>query len=99
MSSRDALRRRFIGRTNLLAATVIDRDAGNCLLRVETPVGVLGATAETPATGSVTVVFRPERVRLRPADSAEASANSFRGRVTGIVYLGSQARRSPKPGW
>ncbi len=80
----------FVGATNLLSGTVIDRDAGGCLLRVETPIGVLAAIAEAPVAGPVTVVFRPERVRLCPLGTTEGLANTVRARVTDMVYLGSR---------
>jgi spermidine/putrescine ABC transporter ATP-binding subunit len=79
----------FVGMINLLNGSLIGQAGSDGLVQVETPVGTLAATADTPVRGAVSVVFRPERVRLASAVAGEAP-NSFLARVTGAVYLGSR---------
>ena len=73
----------FIGRTNLLEATV--EAAGTVRLangaRIE-------AETSLPAGSEVSVSLRPERARLQPPGTAAAEGASLEGTVRDITYLG-----------
>ncbi|QKD78896.1 MULTISPECIES: ABC transporter ATP-binding protein [Actinomyces] len=82
----------FIGRANFLAATARDVAAGRCSVRV------LGATIQAAchedvsSGGGVTVIVRPESVRLSPCGTAGGAAGSeligAHGRVLSSVFYG-----------
>jgi putative spermidine/putrescine transport system ATP-binding protein len=74
----------FVGRANLWDGVV--REAG----AVDTPLGRLRtATASAPAGTAVTVLVRPENVRL---GAAPEHINTFRGRLTRDRFLGATRR-------
>ena len=74
----------FIGRANLLSGTVIGIDAG--IARVDIPkLGIVTARCPEQASGNVTVMVRPHRIRA-VADS-DASAQ-VRGTVVATSYTG-----------
>ena len=73
----------FVGRANLWDGVV--GDAG-----VETPIGLLRASVlRVPAGTRVTVLVRPENVRL---GAGPDGANTFRGRVARDRFLGATRR-------
>jgi iron(III) transport system ATP-binding protein len=82
----------FIGMNNLIDGTVraADGDAG---VRVETPLGDLGAIANGRfAPGDACVVcVRPENIAIDSAQRA-AGANAAEGRVAFAAYLGNTLR-------
>ena len=73
----------FIGRTNLLEASV--ESAGT----VRLANGVrLKAENSMPTGSEVAVSLRPERIRVQPRDEAAADGSSLGGEVRDITYLG-----------
>jgi ABC-type Fe3+/spermidine/putrescine transport system ATPase subunit len=70
----------FIGASNLLAG-VVEGDA----VRVGS---VRLASGDTAAPGPVTVLIRPERIRLVSAGAAPAGGTVLSGRIAEVVYLG-----------
>jgi putative spermidine/putrescine transport system ATP-binding protein len=51
-----------------------------------------GAPAAAPAGATASIVVRPEMVRLDNAVAGEPGVNQLNGRVTDVVYLGSQVK-------
>jgi spermidine/putrescine transport system ATP-binding protein len=84
----------FIGRTNLLEATV--ESAGSvCLVNgARVPV----ATAHPPGT-KVAVSLRPERASLHAPGSAPAGRPTLDGRLESVMYLGSALVHTVKLDW
>jgi iron(III) transport system ATP-binding protein len=81
----------FIGETNFLEGTVLQRDGGRTM--VDTPIGPVASTVPVDgvdAGDKVTVSLRPEVVHLNhpPSDIS----NLFRGTVHDSVYLGEVAQ-------
>ncbi|WP_055480183.1 ABC transporter ATP-binding protein [Sphaerimonospora mesophila] len=74
----------FIGRTNMFDGQVVGRDDG--VLRVEIAgVGTLSVRAPEADLATATVMVRPHRVRIEPA---QQMANELKGRVVQSSYLG-----------
>ncbi len=71
----------FIGETNFLEGSVVDRRDGH--LVVETSIGRLVAATERAATGRVTVGIRPESFVFEGG-----GPNRFSCRIEGVTYLG-----------
>jgi len=81
----------FLGSTNFIPATVVDRRNGE--LRLESPAGELRSTVfpeDVPARGNVTCSIRPEAMKL--LDTQAAADNVLTGRHTQTVYLGDLAQ-------
>lgn len=81
----------FIGQTNLLKGTVVDRSNGT--LRVQTAAGILTALAKVDAaTNDVMVSIRPEQMRIAGNGSgiytAMRATNRFTGRTIETTFLG-----------
>lgn len=79
----------FIGEANFFVGRVTESAEGHCT--VETPVGVFHSRhGAALSTGDVaTVLVRPELVTIRKAAHGPGeAANSVRGKVSEIVYLG-----------
>ncbi|MGI9335241.1 MAG: ABC transporter ATP-binding protein, partial [Gammaproteobacteria bacterium] len=82
----------FIGLSNFIKGTVRGRDdAGRC--RLDTQLGELRcAHGDVPPQGTeVTIMLRPEAIRLSEAPEAASAANAFRGTVHERYYLGNIA--------
>ncbi|HET9457691.1 MAG TPA: ABC transporter ATP-binding protein [Candidatus Limnocylindrales bacterium] len=85
----------FIGTSNPLQGRVVEFDAATRRARVETDSGLsLNGTvtdpAAVPAAGtSVTVAVRPERLRVEPAGTDNASEGSGWTEVTGRIHQGT----------
>ncbi|MGH2874500.1 MAG: TOBE domain-containing protein, partial [Solirubrobacteraceae bacterium] len=78
----------FLGVSNLMDATVEAASAGAGPCRVRLGEFVLAAeVGDLAATGKVKLAIRPERIHLRPQDSA--GANQMPGMVERQVFLGS----------
>jgi ABC-type Fe3+/spermidine/putrescine transport system ATPase subunit len=75
----------FIGASNLLAGVVEPSGAAGTTVRL---VGARLTSSDTAAPGPVTVLIRPERIRLVAADTAPAGGNVLAARVAEVVYLG-----------
>ena len=73
----------FIGRTNLIEATVEStgtvRLANGVVIEAETPA---------PPGSQVAVSLRPERIRVQPRGAAGADGGSLDGEVGDVTYLG-----------
>jgi spermidine/putrescine transport system ATP-binding protein len=88
----------FIGVSNPIPGTVLAFDAGTRRARVESKSGLqlTGTVTDpdaSPAAGdAVTVVVRPERLRVEPAADAPAADGwtSIGGRINQGTYLGDQ---------
>jgi spermidine/putrescine ABC transporter ATP-binding subunit len=76
----------FLGKANLLAATVKDRDAGGVSVTLSTGQTVRVATDRQVAPGDkVSVVVRPQKLAVGPE-----LPNRLSGRVLSTSYLGSR---------
>jgi spermidine/putrescine transport system ATP-binding protein len=89
----------FIGVSNPIPGEVVEFDASTRTARVQAANGLLlSGTVTDPAANpgpgvSVTVVVRPERLRVDPADDRGASGDgwtSVAGRIQQGTYLGDQ---------
>ncbi len=81
----------FIGPTNLLAGTIVDR--ANDFTRVQTGAGMILVASADASSANVVLSIRPERIRVvdpisaPSANAPSASAPSANGinRLTGVV--------------
>ena len=73
----------FIGRTNLIEATV--ESAGT--VRLANGV-VIEADTSAPSGSGVAVSLRPERIRVQPRGATGADGGSLDGKVGDVTYLG-----------
>ncbi|MGE0094829.1 MAG: ABC transporter ATP-binding protein [Alphaproteobacteria bacterium] len=79
----------FIGKANFFGGTVARQADGVAVVACE-GLGPLAGRTNRPVSGAVTLMVRPERVRLSaepPADGA-----NLRGRVAHIAYYGDESR-------
>lgn len=79
----------FIGASNFLAASVVQRDAQGSEL--QTTSGIRLAVPGAPASGTpLTVTVRPEAIRLSPLASSTLSGlcNATAAQVTRVIYRG-----------
>ncbi|MGI5489726.1 ABC transporter ATP-binding protein [Microtetraspora malaysiensis] len=74
----------FIGRTNMFDGRVVGQSDGELRLEVD-GLGTLSVRAERTGGATATVMVRPHRVRIDPA---EQMANELKGRVVQSSYLG-----------
>ncbi len=72
----------FIGASNLLAGVV---EQPGAMVRV---AGAHLTSSDSVTAGPVTVLIRPERIRLVAPDTAPAGGNLLGARVAELVYLG-----------
>jgi iron(III) transport system ATP-binding protein len=89
----------FIGQTNVLAGEVIDQTRG--LARLRTPLGVVMALCNAKLPDTVTLMVRPEQVRIvqaplgtraHPDDQTCAEAlNRFAARTVESTFLGEMS--------
>jgi iron(III) transport system ATP-binding protein len=82
----------FIGEANFLAGEVIGRDERGVRVQVGPAVACVPETGAGPATGPVTVVARPEAIRIRTVDPA--SGDGLPGEIERTAYLGTAAEYS-----
>jgi ABC-type Fe3+/spermidine/putrescine transport system ATPase subunit len=80
----------FIGNSNLIEADVVGFAGG--LVEVATASGLRlrAARAEPPSRRSITLLIRPERIRV--GNGGAESANSFTASVVDMMYLGEDAQ-------
>ena len=80
----------FIGSANLLPGTVVGVDGGQAMvgLRCGPTIPVAGCPVTTGE--AVTVMLRPER--LTPSYREPDTANKVRGRITNVIFQGSERR-------
>src|SRR5439155_17992727 len=84
----------FIGHANLIRGKVVERIDG--MLRLETAVGSMLATARGEHSGEVTVSIRPEQMELVREEAVRQSSpqasgggrNRISGKVTETTFLG-----------
>jgi ABC-type Fe3+/spermidine/putrescine transport system ATPase subunit len=86
----------FIGVSNPIPGRVTAFDAAKRRARVESDSGLalegpVTDLAASPSVGDrVTVVIRPERLRVEPADANGGGTAGIRGRINQGTYLGDQ---------
>jgi spermidine/putrescine transport system ATP-binding protein len=87
----------FIGTSNFMDATVVEDAGGTMVVRTSRGMTLRGTPTDPEARSevgaSVTVVTRPERLEVLPADGAGPAAEGMtqiRGRVEQGTYLGDQ---------
>jgi len=79
----------FIGHCNLLTGRVKATRDGVAELEIE-GFGPVLAASESPATSGSTmsIALRPEKIRIRRPESADAFDNQFGGKVAEMLYMG-----------
>jgi spermidine/putrescine ABC transporter ATP-binding subunit len=76
----------FIGSSNLFPARIVEQNGAGVL--VETEAGLrLTCRADGDGGAEVSVLLRPERIRVQPAGTG-AGTNCFAARVIEVTYLG-----------
>ena len=77
----------FIGRTNLIEATVTSQDGAETT--VDCPIGTVSCRkqADMKPGDRVTLSLRPEFIRLKRGDAAQA-LNVFNGKILSLVFIG-----------
>jgi spermidine/putrescine transport system ATP-binding protein len=76
----------FIGETNFLEGEVMARNAQSARVRLSSGAECqASAPKDAPASGTVSLAVRPERVAL----SSDSAAAALRGRVANVVYVGT----------
>jgi spermidine/putrescine transport system ATP-binding protein len=81
----------FIGDSNFLTGRIVSKQSGKITVLVDQQLPVLVATTEDlPAGKVVTLVLRPEKVAMYPADYA--AENTWQGTVQEVVYIGTDTR-------
>lgn len=79
----------FIGETNFLIGRVIKRQMNTVTVLVDEQLPIcVGCDNDIPLDSIVTLVVRPEKVAILPANSDE----SLQGRVEETVYIGTDTR-------
>ena len=84
----------FIGASNLLPGQVAAVSALGVIVRSAGVSLTSSHGADVAAGQSVTVLIRPERVRLAPPATDHPGPNVLSGRVTDLVYLGEDLQLS-----
>ena len=84
----------FVGESNLLPATVETKPSGESPGLVASSVGPLACTLpEELAQGQkVTLMFRPDHLRIVAPDAGDAAPNVFSGKVERLAFLGNRLR-------
>jgi iron(III) transport system ATP-binding protein len=82
----------FVGRTNLLEATILGKGRGETL-RLDTPAGIIEAICPTAIRehDKASLSIRPENLHLSAEEPASGVANVLRGRVEYVLFLGESA--------
>ncbi|HSK51845.1 MAG TPA: ABC transporter ATP-binding protein [Clostridia bacterium] len=79
----------FLGVSNLLAGTVVDRTAGRGAIRLRGGDNVFVPSSALNGQVEIDIGVRPEKIRLQPAASEAATGlNSLTGTVRDASYLG-----------
>ena len=82
----------FMGATNLLPGTVVNRNAQH--IEVETPVGVINALPIESSAKKVVVSIRPESIQLRSASNPgtmSRTSNRLEGDLAETSFLGDSS--------
>ena len=78
----------FIGETNFLDGKIVEKDGAKVRVELEAGGEIWATTPQPIATGEkITVTVRPEKMHL--LTTMGSSGNELRGRVTSIVYIGT----------
>jgi len=81
----------FIGDSNFLSGRIVSKQSGKITVLVGQELAVLVATTDDiPAGKVVTLVLRPEKVGIYPADYE--AENTWAGTVQEVVYIGTDTR-------
>jgi iron(III) transport system ATP-binding protein len=82
----------FVGRTNLLDATILGKGRGETL-RLDTPAGVLEAICPTAIRehDQASLSIRPENLRLHAQEPSSGTANVLPGTIDYVLFLGESA--------
>lgn len=80
----------FIGQTNLLPGSVVDRSGQT--VRVRTAIGDVAAAAGGVVASQVILSVRPEQIRLGSASSS--AINRFSGSLTETTFLGEASEHT-----
>ena len=79
----------FIGETNFLDGKIVEKDGHKVRVELDAGGDIWATTPQPIATGEkISITVRPEKMHLR-TDACESSGNELRGRVTSIVYIGT----------
>jgi len=80
----------FIGNSNLIEAEVVGFAEGLVDLATASGLHLYAARAEAPARKNVTLLIRPERIRIGVAEAG--CGNNLRASITDRMYLGEDAQ-------
>ena len=82
---------RFIGKTNVLDARLVDRQHDLARVKVDGIDDALRCrtSMSAPMSGSGTLSIRPEAIRLRPAGTESGGVH---GRIASAIYLGNTSQ-------
>jgi len=81
----------FIGDSNFLSGRIVSKQSGKITVLVGQELAVLVATTDDiPAGKVVTLVLRPEKIAIYPADYE--AENTWAGTVQEVVYIGTDTR-------
>jgi putative spermidine/putrescine transport system ATP-binding protein len=79
----------FIGSSNLIAGHVVGNGDGEAIVETETGLRLRCAANGDDRGGAVSVLVRPERIRVEAAGSGAGSGdNRFPARIIEVTYLG-----------
>jgi spermidine/putrescine transport system ATP-binding protein len=79
----------FLGVSNLLAGTVVDRTASRGAIRLRGGANVLVPASALNGEAEIDIGVRPEKIRLQPASAdAAAGLNSLTGTIRDASYMG-----------
>jgi spermidine/putrescine transport system ATP-binding protein len=80
----------FIGDSNYLGGRVLGQDGGRIRAELASGEQLSALPASDLVTGTtVTLAFRPEKVRMAPLDLRPGMGNAIECRITSVVYTGS----------
>jgi spermidine/putrescine transport system ATP-binding protein len=87
----------FIGESNFLTGKVIRKDRDQVVVQMDGgfSVRVALSSEKMPTQSNVTIVLRPEKLRLQPFNSEDANlqrVNYWVGRIQEVVYGGTDTR-------
>lgn len=80
----------FIGQSNLIPGTLVERDGAFCSVRIGSGAALTARFGGEPAVGDdVVISIRPERVQVLDSDG-ESAVNRVQVHVRELVYLGNR---------
>jgi spermidine/putrescine ABC transporter ATP-binding subunit len=85
----------FIGSSNLIAGQVVARNTGGAIVETATGLRLRCAVNGDDSGGEVSVLIRPERIRVEaPGSGAGSDDNRFPARILEVTYLGEDLHLS-----